>query len=123
MIRIARSALRKILKVAACRTHDAGRFVCSKANRAMAVATRAFELLLLPASGSALPNDSREGVVGMNALLVYGLHRRMPSNVAVSSFNSNCDVTHEVFDKYGIIVSLHGDMAFVRALEQGVHGR
>jgi hypothetical protein len=33
-----------------------------------------FELPLLAAPGSALPNNPRKSVVGMNALLVYGLH-------------------------------------------------
>src|SRR4249919_2511536 len=72
-------------------------------------------------SGFALPNDAGEGVVGVNALLVYGLD--LEGRDAGVVFQEKRDVAYEVFDENRIVMSLHGHVALVGALEQSVDRR
>ena len=70
---------------------------------------------LFSTSGSAPPADLCEGVVSVDAFLVYGADDE--AGDALVSLEEEGNISYEVFDEDGIVVGLHGDVAFIRALE------
>ena len=56
----------------------------------------------------------------MDTFLVYGVDDERGD--ALVSLEEKGNIAHEVFDENGIIVSLHGHVAFIGALEEGIDG-